>query len=282
MTPEGNVFVAIDRGNTRIKATALRCGPQSISVVGECTEEVPEGGIKEMGEGLERFGDFLRSLHIDDGAICTVCGDGEEIREALRQNTGNAYYVIDRTTELPMEISYATPSTLGFDRIAAAAGVGMLEDKTGSMVADAGTALTLDVLERGGDDSLIFRGGNISAGIRMRICALHNFTRLLPEVDSRGEVPTVGYDTATAIRSGAVMGAVYEIAGAYRQAKKENGVSRLYLTGGDAARIGMKLREIAPEIAREIKEEPTLVAVGIYNIYKYSRQKEKAKIYEDK
>ena len=68
------------------------------------------------------------------------------------------------------------------------------------VIVDAGTALTLDLMSAAPE----FRGGNISAGLKMRLRALHIFTGRLPQVEAAGRLPEIGDDTETALRCGAV------------------------------------------------------------------------------
>ena len=163
------------------------------------------------------------------------------------------------TTHVPIGIEYRTPNTLGYDRIAAAVGAWSMHPDTPLLVVDAGTAITYDLVSARGK----FVGGNIAAGIEMRLRALHEHTGRLPLVKSDGEVPMLGYDTETAIRSGALQGAAYELEGYITACEAENPGLLVFLTGGDAERL-------AAIIKRTIFVDRNLVAKGLNRILEYN------------
>lgn len=76
---------------------------------------------------------------------------------------------LDEHTALPFVNDYATPATLGKDRLAAVAGARYLYPQKNCLVVDAGTCITLDVLTADG----VFLGGNISPGVQ---CAYRRCT----------------------------------------------------------------------------------------------------------
>ena len=104
-------------------------------------------------------------------------------------------------TALPSGITlgYRTPATLGADRLAAVMGAQSLLPHRTVFVIDAGTCITFDLLLSNGH----YLGGNISPGLDMRLRAMHEFTARLPLISAEGENPDYGYDTITALRSGA-------------------------------------------------------------------------------
>ena len=163
------------------------------------------------------------------------------------------------TTHLPIGIEYRTPDTLGHDRIAAAVGAWSMRPNTPLLVVDAGTAITYDLVSGKGK----FMGGNIAAGIEMRLRALHEHTGRLPLVKSDGELPLLGLDTETAIRAGALQGAAYELEGYITACEAENPGLLVFLTGGDAERL-------ATLIKRTIFVDRNLVPKGLNRILEYN------------
>lgn len=141
--------------------------------------------------------------------------------------------ILSHETPLPITVDYGTPLSLGLDRVAAAAGAASLFPGEALLVVDAGTAVTIDVVDRGAT----FRGGNISPGADLRFRALHNYTAALPRVYADGPLPRFGSDTESAIRSGVVNGLVAEIDASFRDAVSLFGASKLVLSGGDATLI---------------------------------------------
>lgn len=171
----------------------------------------------------------------------------------------NHIVCMGNTTHYPIDIAYRTPETLGHDRIAAA--VGAWNEKPGHamLVVDAGTAITYDLVTDKGK----FIGGNIAAGIDMRMQALHERTGRLPLVKGDGELPLLGYDTETAIRAGALHGAAYELEGYITACEAEYGGLLVFLTGGDAERL-------ATLIKRTIFVDRNLVPKGLNRILEYN------------
>ena len=97
------------------------------------------------------------------------------------------------------------------------------------LIVDFGTAITIDLVENG-----VFRGGNISPGVRTRFRALHDYTQRLPECNPTEEVLPLGRTTAQAIEQGVMQGIVNEIEGYISAFSKKNAKITLIFTGGDA------------------------------------------------
>jgi type III pantothenate kinase len=172
-------------------------------------------------------------------------------------------HVIELTvnTPMPISINYRTPNTLGVDRIAAAVGAHALMGNSNCdiLVADIGTAITYDVVTADN----CYRGGNIAPGIYMRLKALNCFTARLPQIEpEEGDTPMWGYDTETALRSGAINGVVAELEYYYSQLNK-NAVA--VLTGGGAKLVSDRL-SFKPIVV------PSLVHIGLNSIIQYNLQ----------
>ena len=119
-----------------------------------------------------------------------------------------------------------------------------------------GTAITYDVVLSNGS----YIGGNIAPGINMRLEALNNYTSRLPIVSPKGDCPIWGIDTETAMRSGAVIGVVGEIA-YYKNQMHENHL--VILTGGSVDLID-KLIDFHIEIDQHLVTRG-LNSILIYN-----------------
>ena len=246
---DGMRILTIDQGNSSAKA-----------VVWEGNEPVISARIFEMS--IEELLPLLESGEIDGCAYCSVGHKDAKFMETLRRMLEGRLLVLTPSTPLPIGVRYASCSTLGNDRVAAAAGAALLFPGEGLLVADAGTALTLDVVDSEG----CFRGGNISPGLRMRFTSLHEATDRLPEVTEEGDVPTFGYDTTTAIRAGVAMGMTAEIRYAFEAARRLYGCGRLLLTGNDAP----LLSELLKRDGIEGVADPNLVGLGLLSIFRYN------------
>ncbi|MCD8304338.1 MAG: type III pantothenate kinase [Prevotellaceae bacterium] len=134
-------------------------------------------------------------------------------------------------TRLPLvSILYRTPETLGTDRIAAVVGAVSRLPGRDILVIDAGTCITYDFVDQRGQ----YLGGNISPGLRLRLEAMHSGTSRLPLVNPyEGETPALGYDTETALRSGAARGIRHEMEGYIRELRAKYPSLAVFLTGGE-------------------------------------------------
>ena len=166
---------------------------------------------------------------------------------------------MSHTVHTPMSIEYRTPDTLGYDRIAAAVGAWSEHPGRHLLVVDAGTAITYDLVSDQGK----FMGGNIAAGVEMRLQALHEHTGRLPRVASDGDLPHMGYDTETALRAGALRGVAYELEGYIESLSEAYPDLLVFLTGGDAERL-------ATIIKRTIFVDRNLVPKGLNRILEYN------------
>lgn len=119
---------------------------------------------------------------------------------------------------------------IGPDRVAAYLGAEVIFPHTPKLVIDAGTAITLDYVDKEGN----FCGGNISLGLKPRMKALAASTGRLPEIDETGYFELFGKDTATAIIAGARNGVKGETAFTIREAYDRYGIKVVVTTGGDA------------------------------------------------
>lgn len=240
-------FLAVDQGNSFIKLTLLtESGREVCRFRGNASEEV--------FAAVER-------LRPDCGAFCSVCRMDPRMVESLRMALKGDLLVMSHTTSLPIGIDYATPQTLGLDRMALAAGASYIYRGEALAVADAGTAVTIDVL----DGRPAFCGGRITPGVSTRLAALHGHTDALPLVDRDGAVPIVGDSTETSIRSGVILGLADELTETFRQYKKTYGCARLVLSGGDAPLLERCIGSRIP-----VSHEPDLLAQGLLYIYKHN------------
>lgn len=204
--------------------------------------------------------DFIAGHSVKCAIRSSVVNEDADFTECLR-NRFEHFVELTSETDMPMAIDYRTPDTLGRDRIAAA--IGALSQARGKaiMIVDVGTAMTLDVVSDQGH----YLGGCISPGLEMRLSALHGFTDRLPLVLKNGDTPLIGYDTATAIRSGVVNGVASEIEGMARKVADAIGKPVVYITGGDC-------RLVAEKMNIEVIIDELLLAKGLNSILHYHNE----------
>ena len=88
---------------------------------------------------------------------------------------------------------------------------------------------------------------------------MHDHTAALPLLDTEGEAPVHGHDTATAMRGGAINGLRWEMEGYIRHTLGLYPKLHVFMTGGDARHVAHDLRDI-------ITIDPLLVMKGLDQI----------------
>jgi len=141
-------------------------------------------------------------------------------------------------TKVPFKNSYATPQTLGADRIALATAAFYQNSKGNTLVIDAGTCLTYDMVNDFGE----YLGGAIAPGLSMRYRALHEQTSGLPLLAQTDFSKLIGNSTNTSIHSGVLNGICMEIDGVINEYQTRFQDLTVILTGGDAQFLSKRLK----------------------------------------
>jgi type III pantothenate kinase len=229
--------LAIDIGNTRTKWGLFE------------NKELLRKGVAESGD-TGAIEELLYNHPVKNSILSSVSEAAAALTAMLRDRT--VFMELDSDTPLPIANRYATPKTLGKDRLAAAAGAWALFPGERCLVIDAGTCITCDILSEEG----AFLGGNISPGIDMRLKAMHAFTARLPLAERATLGHWIGNSTETALQNGAQWGALWEISALTDHCAAEFGKIKVVLTGGDANFFVKNLK-------REIFAHPDLVLIGL-------------------
>ncbi|MCB0600003.1 MAG: type III pantothenate kinase, partial [Saprospiraceae bacterium] len=167
--------------------------------------------------------------------------------------------ILDHTLPLPIRNDYATPKTLGKDRLAGAVAAAAKFPGEPVLVVDAGTCVTYDLV----DAENSFKGGYITPGLRMRFQAMHDFTARLPRVEPAERINLYGRTTEDAMRSGTTAGLVEEVRGLIRRFRRSFPGLHVILTGGDGFFLSKQLKS-------EIFVEPNLVLEGLHRILRFN------------
>lgn len=208
--------VVIDIGNTRTKYAFFK-GMELVEAgydIGKIFEN-----LKLLKVGGETIDIFLSG----SGKL------GEPVKLALKE-MADTWLEANPQMPLPVRINYATPETLGFDRIANCVGARTLFPGCPLLVIDSGTAITYNYVDRSG----VFIGGNIAPGMEMRFRGLHQFTARLPYVEAREEYGGIGQTTETAIRNGVMDGICFEAEGYITRFMETEKEGRVVVTGGNS------------------------------------------------
>jgi type III pantothenate kinase len=147
-------------------------------------------------------------------------------------------HLASQNSKVPFKNSYATPQTLGIDRIALATAAFYHNQGGNTLVVDAGTCITYDVV----NDFNEYLGGAISPGINMRYKAMHNQTARLPLLEKEEPLDFIGNATNSCMHSGVYHGVIYEIEGVISQYQYRFKHLTVILTGGDSHFLSKRLK----------------------------------------
>lgn len=239
------MHLVVDIGNSRTKWAVVNP-----------TAEIVEQGVAELSDEL--LGGLVQRYPIGR-AICSSTRGAMQDAVELLQAFVSEVLPFTAATPLPIAIDYATPETLGRDRVAAAVGAARLYPQRNCLVVDFGTALTIDLLTADG----VFRGGTISLGLTSRFRALEAFTARLPLCEPTDEMTLVGRTTREAIEQGVMNGIAFELEGYIARHQLKNDNLCVIFTGGEA-------KYFAKRIKNTIFAEPNLVFCGLNRILEYN------------
>ena len=188
---------------------------------------------------------FQKTIEKEDflSVLAEVSKDYDEIDNCIISSVGsftkqqfkklNDIYsplVLTHETKVPFVNKYATPESLGVDRIALVSAAAVYYSNKNVLIIDAGSCITYDFL----NDKNEYLGGAISPGVAMRYHALHDRTSNLPLLESEKPKKIIGDTTFSSIHSGVVKGVLYEIAGFIESYNSNYKDLTVILTGGDA------------------------------------------------
>lgn len=204
--------LVIDIGNTRVKS-ALFEGDRLL-------------GDHSFGE-LEEALSFWGSMAFDSCLVSSVKYGEEELGARI----AFPFHFLSAHSPLPLVNGYATPRTLGLDRMAAAVGAWHLAGRQSVLAIDMGSCITFEFV----DELAVYRGGAISPGLKMRASAMHSFTARLPLVDL-GQKPDqpLGDSTVTCMQAGIWYGVEFELVGQIESYRLKNPEIKVYICGGDS------------------------------------------------
>ena len=219
------MLLVIDVGNSRIKVAVFEHNnPIEIFVF-------------DSDEAVKNFKNILKKYPKTRKAILSLVGKLDAATEKLIQNSLKTEIITHQTT-FPFTNNYATPATLGIDRLVLAAGAVLLYPKQNRLVIDAGTCITYDFIAANDD----YLGGAISPGITIRYKSLNNFTAKLPLLEKKETENFIGNSTENSIHSGIINGVCYEIDGFISRYSDKFQDLTIILTGGDAVFLAKRLK----------------------------------------
>lgn len=236
--------LVIDRGNHTTKAYLFSEDKMVSSVA--FTQEQESELLKYVGE-----------QNAEQAILCSVQANDDQLLNELKKKKIFVHFT--HKTPTPLKLSYATPETLGPDRIAASLAAWQLSGGGSVLTVVAGTCITYNVVEANGS----FVGGAISPGLNMRLKAMHEFTGKLPLVRMKGDFPLTANTTESSLRSGALNGAVREVGGMISSYGALYPSLKTVISGGDGTFLAEALKN-------GIFARPELVAEGLNTILNYN------------
>lgn len=230
--------LVIDFGNSRIKTGLFEA---------KTLQE------RNVFENVAALTSWLHPIQVNHCLISSVVDYPVELEQAI--NRKGKLIRASADMPLPITIQYATPQTLGVDRIAAACGAIDIFPGQPCLAIDVGTCINYEFV----DENKNYLGGAISPGVGMRFSAMHTFTAKLPLVSTNATVSLIGNSTETCMQSGVMHGVWAEVSGIIERYHKNYDNLGVVMCGGDHALFENKLNP-------SIFVTPNLVLSGLNGI----------------
>lgn len=200
-------IVAVDIGNSSIKLALFLDGEQTP------TQTVDNGDRDKLasilGDYWNRIPVAVRSTEGKREGVIVFCSVKpvwtELVVDICQCELGEKALEIgiNKDIPLPIKVCVEYPADVGVDRVVAAAAAHLVVDSA-VIVADIGTAITVDLVDSEGD----FMGGVIAPGFGLSALALGENTAQLPKVAITTPINPIGGNTEEAINNGIYYSAV--------------------------------------------------------------------------
>ena len=219
------MLLTIDVGNSRIKVAVFEHNKQLDFFIFEANE-----ALKNFENIFEKYPNLQKIILSSVGKL------EKEVVDFIQNRFPTE--IIDHKSKFPFTNLYATPETLGIDRMVLAAGATLIYPNQNKLIIDAGTCITYDFVNAENQ----YLGGAISPGIKIRYKSLNNYTSKLPLLTLSEDFEIIGNSTKSAIHSGVINGVIFEIEGFISQYSLKNQDLTIILTGGDAEFLAKRLK----------------------------------------
>lgn len=232
--------LCFDFGNTRKKAALFQGAELKEALVLDDDSE----------QTIQRL---LSDMKPEKSILSSVINHNPAVEEILTART--RFHKLSHLTKVAFTTPVGKPETIGADRLALTAAAVHYYPSNNNLVIGMGSCITYNFISKYHE----FIGGGISPGLEMRLKSLNHYTAKLPLVQADSNVPLMGYDTASNILSGVVLGMAKEMDGfieAYREKYRNINV---LLTGGDIVYLASHLKN-------RIFADPDLIFKGLYAI----------------
>jgi type III pantothenate kinase len=232
--------LCFDFGNTRRKVAVFeKAGLTKTFVINDDSDQTIQSLIREYRPG--------KSI------LSSVIDHNPGMETLLAKET--KFHKLNHQTKLAFTTPVGKPETIGADRLALTAAAVHFYPHHHNLVIGLGTCITYNFINKYHE----FLGGGISPGLEMRLKSLNYYTAKLPLISADSNVPLIGYDTASNILSGVILGMVYEMEGFIGEYAKKFDNFNVLLTGGDMVHLASHLK-------KKIFADPDLIFKGLYAI----------------
>lgn len=230
------MIVGVDVGNTAIKWTT----DGDDDAVRYVRLTSPRA-IEQVSDDIGRVCVDQPSVSVRISSVNRVASTSLVSRLQVNESARIIPHLVTRD-DLSIEVAVDFPERVGIDRLVGAYGATQgkpLGDAGSVMVVDAGTTVTVDLIDSDG----VFQGGAILPGLAIQMAALASGTDALPRIDWHscecGDGSVVpGKNTDAAIR----LGILSSVAGGIeRLARLYDNPTNVVVTGGDAACVSAAL-----------------------------------------
>ena len=219
------MLLAIDVGNTRIKYAVFE------------QNTLLETSFFLKSEWISAVENILQKKpQIQNIIVASVGNLDKKAFLSFEKKVG--IHFVSHHDAFPFVNNYATPTTLGIDRMVLAAGAVLKYPKQNRLVIDAGTCVTYDFINADNE----YLGGAISPGIRLRYESMHQYTAKLPLLTRSEPQDFIGNSTNESMHSGVVFGLANEIDGFVEQYRARYSNFIIILTGGDTDFLAKRLK----------------------------------------
>jgi len=232
--------LCLDFGNTRLKAAIFN---------GDKIETV----VTLTNDAVESIEQLVSAYNPGKSILSSVINHNPEIENLLAAKT--KFHLLNHFSKLAFSTPVGKPETIGADRLALCAAAVHFYPAKHNLVIGLGTCITYNFVNKFHE----FLGGGISPGLEMRLKSVNYYTAKLPLVKADSNVPLIGYDTATNILSGVILGIVYELNGFIDEYASKFDNFNVLLTGGD-------ITYLASHLKNKIFADPDLIFKGLYAI----------------
>jgi type III pantothenate kinase len=240
--------LVVDAGNTRVKLAVFQ--KNSLVYLKETTvarfqEEVSDLFKKHsaLGRAIVSNVGALTQQHV--AVVSLYC----------------RVHVLSQASKMPFKNSYASPQTLGVDRMALVSAAFFENPHRNTLVIDAGTCITYDMI----NDFDEYLGGAIAPGLQMRYNAMHGQTANLPLLEKTELLDFIGNTTEKCMHSGVLNGLYNELDGTIDQYQQRFKDLTVILTGGDGHFLSKRLKNT-------IFADSNFLLKGLNYLLEYNKQ----------